>query len=139
MAGFTIENILRPCLVQTYRLDEIRRRHMVEDVQKKALFHQWMNKSEIYPPSAMVGGHPGGIVSGTLGIVEFEDGKIAEVNPTDITFIDHKFDEYAFGENNPLAHPESYLEDAKAIARDMTMAQRKELQSYLENLIKFNL
>lgn len=46
----------------------------------------------------MVGGAPGGTVSYILGVVEFEDGRIAQVFPEKIKFEDHTFDEYYWGE-----------------------------------------
>lgn len=54
----------------------------------KALFHCWVYKSEVVPPSPMVGGHSGGIVSGVLGLVENEDGTIDQVYPSRIKFLD---------------------------------------------------
>lgn len=53
---------------------------------KKAYFHKWADISYIVPPSLMVGGHNGGQVSNTLGIIEYEDGTVAEVEPTSIKF-----------------------------------------------------
>ena len=38
--------------------------------------------------------------------------------------------------NNPLARPESYLDDTMAIVDDMTTAQRKALLAYLEEKIE---
>lgn len=72
----------RPCVVQL----------------KKALFHRWTHKSEIVPPSPLRGGHSGGVLSGEFGIIEFEDGTIAEVEPQKIRFIDEKLKEYDFTE-----------------------------------------
>lgn len=63
---------LRPCYVH----------------ERKALFHKWEDKSEIVPPSIMVGGHNGGIVRCTLGIVEYEDGTVHECYPYEIKFVD---------------------------------------------------
>ncbi len=40
-----IETELRPCLING----------------KKALFHNWSNKSQIVDPSPFVGGHQGGL------------------------------------------------------------------------------
>ncbi len=48
-----------------------------ENGERKALFHKW--------------GEP-------LGIVEFEDGAIAQVEPERIRFIDDRFIEYMFPE-----------------------------------------
>lgn len=55
---------------------------------KKAMFHIWSVKQEIVPPSPFKGGHSGGVVSGIVGIVEFEDGTVAEVYPCGIQFAD---------------------------------------------------
>ena len=64
----------------------------------KALFHCWDYRSELYDASPMIGGHPGGQVSGTFAIVEYEDGTIHEVEPTQIRFVDNAMSEYVFPE-----------------------------------------
>lgn len=64
--------------------------------EKKALFHRWEQRSEIVPPSPMVGGHNGGVIMGLVGIVEFEDGTIGRREPGSIRFTDNKFKEYCF-------------------------------------------
>ena len=64
----------------------------------KALFHCWNRRSELCDASPMIGGHPGGQVSGTFAIVEYEDGTIHEVEPTQIQFVDNAMSEYAFPE-----------------------------------------
>lgn len=81
MASLRIDN-RRPCYVEG----------------KKAMFHCWRNVSQIVSPSAFVGGHSGGIVSDTYGIVEYEDGTIAGyIEPVKIRFADGgDFDETAF-------------------------------------------
>lgn len=53
---------------------------------EKAVFHGWFEKSWVVPPSPLMGGHPGGTVGGVFGIVEYDDGKIGEVLPSDISF-----------------------------------------------------
>lgn len=65
---------------------------------KKALFHKWENRSEIVAPSALAGGHNGGVRNFTLGIVEFENGDVAEILPINIKFADNKIKEYKFAE-----------------------------------------
>lgn len=55
---------------------------------RPARFHRWCDWSEIVEPSAMVGGHNGGELRYTVGIVEFEDGTIKRVLPQDIRFMD---------------------------------------------------
>ena len=62
----------------------------------KALFHCWNHRSELYDDSPMIGGHPGGKVSGTFAIVEYEDGTVHEVEPQNIRFVDNVMSEYAF-------------------------------------------
>lgn len=54
----------------------------------KALFHCWVYKFEVVPPSPMLGGHSGGVVSGVLGLVENEDGTIDQIYPSRIKFLD---------------------------------------------------
>lgn len=63
-----------------------------------ALFHCWSSRSELCDASTMIGGHPGGQVSGTFAIVEYEDGTIHEVEPQNIRFVDNLMSEYAFPE-----------------------------------------
>lgn len=63
---------------------------------KKALFHRWTERAYIVPPSPMVGGHNGGVIKDTAGIVEYEDGTVAEVYATNIKFVDNLFKEIAF-------------------------------------------
>lgn len=82
---FTGENSqYRPCLVKRDcdKWDK-KRKEVV-----KALFHCWVHKSEVVSPSPMVGGHSGGVVSGVLGLVEYEDGTIDQIHPSRIKFLD---------------------------------------------------
>lgn len=71
-ATFTIEKVLRPCLVDG----------------KRALWHEWTTRREIVPPSIMAGGHGGGQISATFALVEYEDGTAAEVYPSRVRFLD---------------------------------------------------
>lgn len=71
---------------------------IVPEKKIKALFHCWNHHSELYEASPMIGGHPGGQVSGTFAIVEYEDGTIHEVEPHNIRFVDDLMSEYAFPE-----------------------------------------
>lgn len=59
---------------------------MCEVGGRNAYFHKWVEKSQIIPPSSMVGGHGGGVVTSSLGIVEFEDGTVEEHFPHTIIF-----------------------------------------------------
>lgn len=55
---------------------------------RKAVFHKWSQYSNIIPPSPMIGGHGGGVVSGTRAIIETANGVVLEVQPTEIQFAD---------------------------------------------------
>lgn len=77
-----IEVELRPCMVE----------------EKRALFHKWSDKSRIVEPSMMIGGHQGGVLKFTVGIVEYENGEIDEVLPNTIKFLDEKHKEFCFKE-----------------------------------------
>ena len=85
MAGLTIETKLRPCLILGDK-----------GSKTKALFHCWSFHSDIYAPSVMVGGHPGGTVARTAAIVELEDGSITLINPQSIKFVSGIFDGYCW-------------------------------------------
>lgn len=93
----------RPCVVY---FPEIKRKAgktelLIQKEEKhKALFHCWNHRSELYDASPMIGGHPGGQVSGTFAIVEYEDGTVHEVEPQNIRFVDNLITEYAFSEEN---------------------------------------
>ncbi len=57
---------------------------------EKAIFHKWIEKSEVIPPSIAKGGHSGGEIKGASAIVEFETGQVAEVYVSSIVFLDTK-------------------------------------------------
>lgn len=110
MAGLdekiTIGIQYRPCIVHIPEERE-RIRNMSGKVttkvireveQHKALFHCWDHRSELCDASPMIGGHPGGQVSCTFAIVEYEDGTVHEVEPQNIRFVDNAFFEYTFPE-----------------------------------------
>ena len=59
-----------------------------EKVQRKALFHKWDEIKQVIDASPMIGGHPGGQIAYTLGIVEFMDGTVGQVHPGYIKFLD---------------------------------------------------
>lgn len=66
----------------------------------KALFHCWNHCSELVGESPLRDGHPGGQISDTFAIVEYEDGTVHEVEPQNIRFVDNLMTEYAFPEEN---------------------------------------
>lgn len=112
MAGLdgkiTIEKELRPCIVhipekrQDYRKrgDKMNVYDKVIEPEKriKALFHCWYYRSELRDASPMIGGCPDGQVAVMFAIVEYEDGTVHEVKPTQIRFVDNAMSEYAFPE-----------------------------------------
>jgi len=44
----------------------------------------------------MIGGHPGGQIKYTLGIVEYEDGQVEQVHPREIIFLDNLFEDVRY-------------------------------------------
>lgn len=74
---FKISMDLRPCSVE-----------VADKALINGLFHKWVDKCEIIPPSIMVGGHSGGELKYCVGLVELEDGKVIAVLPSAITFTD---------------------------------------------------
>lgn len=55
---------------------------------KPAIFHYWGTDSQVVPPSALKGGHNGGIIASTYGIIEdMETGAVMKISPTSIVFI----------------------------------------------------
>lgn len=97
----------RPCFVHISAKIEKKRNKdggksikIIEEEQEiKALFHCWNHRSELYGASPMIGGHPGGQVSGTFAIVEYEDGTVHEVEPQNIRFVDGLINQYGFRED----------------------------------------
>lgn len=91
----------RPCVVY---FPEIKRKVgktelLIQKEEKhKALFHCWNHRSELVGESYLRGGHPAGQISATFAIVEYSDGTIHEVEPTQIRFVDNAMSEYAFPE-----------------------------------------
>lgn len=61
---------------------------------KKALFHRWSDYSLLVAESPLKGGHPAGVVKGTVAIVKFEDGSVKKVDPSIIRFVTSKLIEY---------------------------------------------
>lgn len=82
----TIRADVRPCLVGSAKV--------------KALWHKWVDKSEIVPPSMLRGGHAGGVVADTFALVEYETGLVRLVPAVKVFFLDsfQKFQEYDFSE-----------------------------------------
>ena len=84
MARLYIEPRLRQCYVVGGKSEA------------KALFHCWSFHSDVYEPSIMIGGHPGGMVARMGAIVEFEDGRVTTVRPESIRFVTSIFRDYCW-------------------------------------------
>lgn len=84
IADFTIRQEVRPCTINGI----------------KALWHRWVNVSQIVPPSNLRGGHNGGVIANTLALVEYETGLVRMVEAQKVHFLDSrcKFDQYIFDE-----------------------------------------
>lgn len=63
-------------------------------------YKEMHEKTKLYEQleSCLRGGHPAGQISETFGTVEYDDGTIHEVEPTQIRFVDNAMSEYAFPE-----------------------------------------
>lgn len=67
---------------------------------KKAIFHKWSERAAAINESPMIGGHHGGFIKWTAGIVEYEDGTVDEVDPGKIRFADGAIQDIAW-KNTP--------------------------------------
>lgn len=85
-----------------------------------AMFHRWCDVAEIVPPSVLKGGHSGGVVKDTFGIVEYADGSVVRVKPERIIFDTDT-------EDDP---------GAKDISSEETKAQSGSGKKYKETKIK---
>ena len=61
-----------------------------EAAQYDAVFHAWTVENDVVGESYVVGGHPGGVVQHTYGIVEDAEGRIHLVSPECIKFVNEK-------------------------------------------------
>lgn len=98
IASFEVKQHLRPCLVYTKE----KKGAINETSTVHALFHAWAHEAEVIAQSLMRGGHPGGQLSHTFALVEFEDGTVKMVNPERVKFLDNaeKFEEYDWSMND---------------------------------------
>lgn len=67
-----VSNMYRPCYAKGER----------------GLFHCWADVAEVVAPSMLRGGHNGGQLRMTYGIVELQDGRVKLYEPKDIRFAD---------------------------------------------------
>lgn len=82
MQNIEINFGVRPCIVTQ------------NGEEKKALFHMW----EFFAKPVAIGSCPEGQMSMIFGLVEYEDGTMGEVNPSQIRFVDNRIKGYAFEE-----------------------------------------
>lgn len=96
----------RPCIVHipavTQKLknmsEKVTTKIIKEKQEFKGLFHCWSYRSEVVGESPLRGGHPGGQISATFALVEYEDGTMHEVEPQNIRFVDGRIYQYGFRE-----------------------------------------
>lgn len=71
---------------------------------KRALFHRWCDSANPALPKGVSYGRPDDYFQlwSCHAIVEFEDGQVARVWPSDVKFTDHKFSEYDFDDDLPF-------------------------------------
>lgn len=76
---------------QTRRLkdyERLRKCRLCRVRGRKAIFHRWTEIATVVEPSLLVGGSPGGQTNITLAIVEYKNGKVEQVYPGEIKFLD---------------------------------------------------
>ena len=66
--------------LRKYRLCRVRGR--------KAIFHRWTEVVTVAKPSPLMNGYPGGKTNVTRAIVEYGNGKVEQVYPGEIKFMD---------------------------------------------------
>lgn len=86
MQNIEINFGVRPCIVTQ------------NGEEKKALFHMWEKFCKACCSGLYIGGCPEGQMSMIFGLVEYNDGTMGEVNPSQIRFVDNKIKDYAFEE-----------------------------------------
>lgn len=59
---------------------------------KRALWHRWVDRAEVVPPSIMRGGHGGGQLACTVALVELFDGTVKTVYPERVRFLDTEYE-----------------------------------------------
>ena len=81
------ENLKR--LEEFHQVEKVKTSKGVEELRaKRALFHGWDGIKQVIDASPMIGGHPGGQIAYTMGIVEYMDGTVDRVYPEYIRFLD---------------------------------------------------
>lgn len=66
---------------------------------KNYIFHCFEQHSYVISPSPMIGGHPGGQVSGVFALIEDKKGNIYRVDATRVKFTDDKYHDYFLDDN----------------------------------------
>lgn len=61
---------------------------------KKAIFHRWADHAELIDAAAF--GSNGGVIKWTTALVEYEDGRVAEVLPREIRFTEPPHRDFNF-------------------------------------------
>lgn len=68
--------------------EKLRKHRLCQARGRKAIFHRWTELATVVEPSPLVGRHPGGQTNSTLAIVEYKNGKVEQVYPGEIKFMD---------------------------------------------------
>lgn len=56
--------------------------------ERKGIFHRWEDYQDVIDAGLTIESHTSGQISRCYGIVEFEDGKVARIDPRKIVFMD---------------------------------------------------
>lgn len=68
--------------------EKLRKHRLCQARGREAIFHRWTELATVVEPSPLVGGSPGGQTNITLAIVEYKNGKVEQVYPGEIKFLD---------------------------------------------------
>lgn len=68
--------------------EKLRKHRLCQARGREAIFHRWTELATVVEPSPLVSGHPGGQTNITLAIVEYKNGKVEQVYPGEIKFMD---------------------------------------------------
>ena len=68
--------------------EKLRKHRLCRAGGREAIFHRWTELATVVEPSPLAGGHPGGQTNITLAIVEYKNGKVEQVYPGEIKFMD---------------------------------------------------
>lgn len=85
---YTAQSINGYVITTKEHYEKLRKHRLCQARGRKAIFHRWTELATVVEPSPLVGGHPGGQTNITLAIVEYKNGKVEQVYPGEIKFMD---------------------------------------------------